>query len=235
MTKALKKRVYKTARLVARGDGFGVALDGKPVETPRGRALVLPTRALADAVAAEWAAQGETIDPLAMPLTRLAGSAIDLVMPHRKEVVARTAAYAATDLLCYRAEEPPGLVERQNAGWQPVVEWAAERYGAPLRVTAGVVAVEQPSETLARLAQAVGSYDDMALAALAAAAAAGSLLLALALAEGRLDAETAFALSQLDERYQSERWGEDPEALLRRAALRAEIAGAARFLALLAA
>jgi len=231
-----RKRAYRRVAVVPLEGGFGITLDGKPVVTPAKARIVLPSRPLALAVAAEWEAQGPEIDPLAMPLTRLAGSAIDLVGPGRVEVIARTAAYAATDLLCYRADGPPELAARQQAAWQPVLDWAAGRYGASLDVTSGVIAIEQPAASLEALRRALAACDDMRLTAVAAATAAcGSLLLGLALAEGRIDAESAAALSQLDEAYQSELWGADEEAARRRQALRADIAAAARFLAFLTA
>lgn len=236
MTLTRRKRAYRGVAVVPLEGGFGIALDGKPVATPAKARLVLPSRALAEAVAAEWEAQGPEIDPLAMPLTRLAGSAIDLVGPSRAEVIARTAGYAATDLLCHRADRPAALVARQQAAWQPVLDWAILRYQAKLEVTTGVIAVDQSPAALEALRRAVAAYDDMRLTAVAAATAAcGSLLLGLALAEGRIDAEAASALSQLDEAYQSELWGEDEDAARRRQALRADIAAAARFLILLAA
>ena len=229
-----RRRVYRHAAVVPVEGGFGIALDGRPAVTPAKSRLVLPSRPLAEAVAAEWEAQGPVVEPLAMPLTRLAGSAIDLVGPRRAEVISRTSAYAATDLLCYRADGPPELSARQQAAWQPVLDWATQRYAAPLSVTVGIIAVEQPAAALKALHNAVAGYDDMRLTAVAAATAAcGSLLLALALTEGRIDAESAAALSQLDEAYQSELWGEDEEAASRRQALRADIVAAARFLALL--
>ena len=235
MSQAAKRRVYEHVSVEPHGTGFAVALDGKLVHTPQRRVLTLPIRALAEAIAAEWRAQGAELDPLSMPLTRLAGSAHDLVTPHRAEIVARTADYGTTDLLCYRAAAPADLAARQARSWQPWVDWAAERYGARLKVTEGVIAVEQPEAARAALARAVESYDDLRLAGLAAATAAlGSLVLALALAEGRLDAEAAWALSLLDEIHQVERWGEEAEAAKARAALKADIEAAGRFLALLA-
>jgi chaperone required for assembly of F1-ATPase len=229
------KRRFRQAAVEALPAGYRIALDGKPLMTPAGAPLQAASQALAEAVAAEWRALGEEIDPARLPLTRLLGSAIDLVGPNRAELVARTADYAGTDLLCYRAEAPPGLAERQHAGWQPLLDWAALRFEARLRVTAGVLAVPQPGDALEALRRAVEAYDDLRLTALAAATATcGSLILGLALAEGRLDAEGAWALSQLDEIYQSELWGEDAEAARRRAALKDDIAAAARFLALLA-
>ena len=235
MTVRRARRTYQAVAVVAREGGYGVALDAEPIATPEGRPLLLPSLPLVQALAAEWQAQGQHVDPLAMPLTRLAGSAIDLVGPHRAAVVERTVAYAETDLLCYRALGPEALAERQEAGWQPLVDWVARHFEAPLRVTAGIVAIEQPARSLATLRRAIEASDDWRLTALAAATAAcGSLILGLALAEGEIDAEAAWALSQLDESYQIELWGEDPEARRRREVLRADIAAAARFLALLA-
>jgi len=229
------RRTYQAVAVVEREGGYAIALDGEPAATPEGRPLVLPSRPLAEALAAEWQAQGQHLDPLAMPLTRLAGSAIDLVRAHRATVVERTVAYAETDLLCYRALGPEALAERQEAGWQPLVDWVARRFEAPLRVTAGIVAIEQPVRSLAILRRAVEASDDWRLTALAAATAAcGSLILALALTEGEIDGEAAWALSELDASYQIGLWGEDPEAKRRREALRADIAAAARFLTLLA-
>ena len=235
MSAAGQRRHYRGVGVFARDGLHGVALDGKPVATPGGQPLLLPQQALAEAVAAEWRAQGEQLEASTMPLTRLASSALDVVAPHRAAVVERTAAYAATDLLCYRAHGPAALAGRQEAGWQPLVDWVARHFGAPLRVTAGIVAIEQPAASLAVLRRAVEAADLWRLTALAAATAAcGSLILGLALAEGEIDAAAATALSLLDESYQSERWGEVPPAAERRAALAAEIAAAARFLALLA-
>jgi chaperone required for assembly of F1-ATPase len=230
-----KRRRYREVAVVARDGLHGVTLDGEVVTTPGGKPLLLPQRALAEAIAAEWQAQGDELDPSTLPLTRLAGSALDVVAPQRAAVVERTAAYAATDLLCYPALGPEALAGRQEAGWQPLVDWVERHYGAPLLATAGIVAIAQPAASLITLRRAVEAADLWRLTALAAATAAcGSLILALALAEGEIDAAAATELSLLDESYQSERWGEVPEAAERRAALSAEIAAAARFLALLA-
>lgn len=230
------KRFYRNAAVTESEHGFGVALDGKPVRTPARHALTVPSRVLAEAIAAEWQAQGERVDPHTLPLTRLASIALDLVAPQRAEVVAEVAKYAGTDLVCYRAEEPAELRARQQAVWQPLIDWAAQRFDAPLGVTSGVLPVPQPAATLAAFTAAVGAYDTHRLAALhLATAALGSLVLALALVEGRLDAEAAFAGAQLDETFQIERWGEDSEQMKRRANLKDDIALAARFVALLAA
>ena len=236
MSEFRKRRRYGSVAVVSCEGSYGIALDGKEIATPQGQPLRLPSLALAEAVAAEWQAQGSHIDPSTMPLTRLAGSAIDVVARARAAIVERTSAYAATDLLCYRAAESQALAGRQRASWQPLLEWAAQRYGAPLEVTTGILALAQPETSLAILRRAVEAADDWRLTALAAATAAcGSLILALAMAEGEIDAEAAARLAFLDESYQSERWGEDAEALRKRAAAAAEIAAAARFLALLAA
>jgi len=229
------KRFYKDAAVVEAGNGFSVSLDGKPVRTPAKQPLLVPSRALAEAVAEEWRAQGDTVDPRNLPLTRLCSIAIDLVGPRREAVVAEIAKYAGTDLVCYRAEEPAELTARQHATWQPLIDWAALRFDAPLAVTAGVLPVAQAEETLRAFERAIAAYDTPRLAALhLATAACGSLVVALALVEGRIDAEAAFAASELDESFEIERWGEDSEQTRRRTALKADIALARRLVELLA-
>lgn len=228
------RRVYRQARAVPAGSGHGVALDGRLVKTPAKNDLVVPSAPLAAALAAEWDAQETEVRPADMPLMRLAAGAIDRVMRQRDEVVRQVAEYAGTDLVCYRAAHPPALALRQQAAWQPLIDWAVLRYDAPLAVTIGVVPTEQPKASLRALAAAVAEHDSFALAALhAATTACGSVVIALALSEGRLDAAEAFAVSQLDESYQIEAWGEDPEQSRRRRLLAAEIGEAARFLSLL--
>jgi chaperone required for assembly of F1-ATPase len=229
------KRFYRDAGVTETPDAFGVALDGKPVSTPAKRPLTVPTRALAVAIAEEWRAQGETIDPRRLPLTRLASIALDLVAPRREAVVAEVAKYAGTDLVCYRAEQPPELAERQRAAWQPLIDWATLCFDAPLAATAGILPVAQLAASLKALETAVAAYDTHCLAALhLATAACGSLVVALALIEGRIDADAAFAAAELDESYEIERWGEDAEQARRRAGLKEDIALAARFVSLLA-
>ena len=228
------KRFYEKAATATTEDGFAITLDEQAVRTPGGVPLTVPTEALADAVAGEWAAQEEKIDPHAMPLTRLACTAIDRVASHREAVIDHTAAYGATDLLCYRADQPQDLRARQDAAWQPLLDWAATTYGAPLRITGGIIPAEQPPSSLKALEEAVAAYGDLELTALSGATqACGSLIIALALTTGHLDAEGAFAISQLDERYQTETWGEDAEATARRTLLNADIKAAAQFLGLL--
>lgn len=228
------KRFYKVAEAVPAGAGYGVALDGKPLSTPAKAELIVPSRALAEAIAAEWRAQAEEITLDALPLTRIASTAIDLVTPRRAEVGAEVARYAGTDLVCYRAGHPPQLAQRQHAAWQPLIDWATMRYDATLDVTVGVVPVAQPVASLRAFAAAVGAYPPLELAALhLATAACGSLVVALALVEGRLDTEQAFWVSQLDETFEIELWGEDAEQTQRRAALKDDIALARRFIDLL--
>lgn len=211
-----------------------IELDGRPVKTPGRALLLLPNRPLAQAVAAEWAAQSETIKPQSMPCMSLACTAIDLIAPRRAEAVAEIAAYGETDLVCYRADHPPELVVRQTATWQPLLDWAALTFDAPLVVTTGVLHKEQPAAAVAALGRAVEAQDDLSLAALATAVkAAGSLIIGLALQGGRLDAKAAFAAAELDALFQTEIWGEDPEAARQRAGVRAELEAAERFLALL--
>lgn len=227
------KRFYKLAEVAEVSGGFAVHLDGRCVKTPAGRKLEVPFRALAEAMAVEWREQGEEIKPKSMPMTQLVSTALDRVGPERATILDQLTRFSDTDLLCYRAEAPQDLVARQTGQWQPLLDWAAEAIGARLVVTTGVIAVDQPAGAVAALAARLDGYDDWRLtAAQATCAAAGSLVLALALVEGRLDGERTYALSQLDETFQIEQWGEDTEAAERRAALRRDILAAERLLAL---
>jgi len=228
------RRFYREAAAVPAEAGWELRLDGRAVKTPARQPLLLPAPALAEALAEEWSAQGEKLQPARMPLTALTFTAIDLVRPRRAEVVPEIVDYGGTDLLCYRAAQPSELVERQRTTWQPLLDWAALTLDAPLLVTEGVAAVEQPQASLQALQRAVEAEDDFTLAALASAVrAAGSLVIGLALARGRLDAEAAFAAAELDETWELERWGEDAEAAKRRAGLLAELQACGRFFALL--
>jgi chaperone required for assembly of F1-ATPase len=222
------KRFYEKASV--REDN-SVVLDGKSLKTPRGVALDLPARSLAEAIAEEWRAQGEEIDPQSMPLTKLANTAIDGVTPRRDEVIAEIVAFAKHDHLCYRTDKPAELARRQSEAWDPLLDWAAERYGAPLMTVHGVTSVAQPASSLAALRRAVEAFDPFALSALhVIASICGSLVLALAVAARRLSAEEAFALSQVDERFQAEKWGLDSEAEMRAKRLERELVTAARFM-----
>ena len=228
------KRFYKAAAAIQGERGHGVSLDSKPLRTPAKAALVVPSAPLAAAIAEEWAGQGDDITITAMPLTRLASAAIDLVAARREAIVAETAAYAGTDLICYRATHPPELVKRQQMSWQPLLNWLAEQYDAPLHVTMGITPLAQPPASLTALRNAVAAHDDMHLTALRlATATSGSLAIGLALVAGRIDADDAFAAAELDESYQIEKWGEDPEQTKRRASLRDDLKLAERFAGLL--
>ena len=227
------KRFYKEVSITEANGGYAVALDGKPIKTPAKATLSLPTRALAEAVAEEWRDQEETIEPEDMPLTRLANSAIDKVASACDQVVDGTSAYGANDLLCYRAEEPPELATAQAAAWDSYLDWAKERFGAEAVVTKGILPVEQPDDLRTALHAAVADYDNFALAGLnSATALAGSLIIALAVAEGFADAEDAWEASQVDEGWQATHWGIDDEALERSEANRAAFLDAARFIVL---
>ena len=231
----VNRRFYRDAAAMADGAGWRIALDGKVVKTPARNSLLLPTRGLAEAIAGEWAAQDAKVKPDTMPLMQLASTAIDRVAPDRARVIAETAGYAATDLVCYRAEEPAELVARQAAHWDPLIDWLRERYDVSLQVASGVMAIPQSDQALAALTRAVAAQDDLRLTALGVmTGAAGSLAIGLAVLEGRIGPEAAADAAQLDELYQAERWGIDPEAEKRRAAQRADLVAARRFLGLLA-
>ncbi|MEE8499766.1 MAG: ATP12 family protein [Kiloniellales bacterium] len=236
MTRGKFKRFYKTVAVADAGPtgGFSVTLDGRTIKTPAQVDMILANRGLAAAVAAEWDEQGEDVEPAAMPLTGLVWSAIDVVRPNRARVIEDVSAFAAHDLVCYRAEGPADLTARQQAHWQPLIEWAARAFDAPLKVTSGVLPVAQPEGSLAALRRAVEAKGDFELTALGGAVtAAGSLVIGLALSAGEVDAETAFAAAQLDEGYQIERWGDDPEATRRRDTIKNDLGAAARFMDLL--
>ena len=228
------KRFYQKAEPAKRAGGYAITLDGKPIKTPGRRDLLVPSEALAAAIAEEWNAQATEVRAAKMPLTRFATTTVDRVATQRDAIIRQTANYAGTDLVCYRATHPPELAARQQAVWQPLIDWAVLRYDAPLAVTSGVIPKSQSEESLRAFASAVAEHDDFALTALhVATAACGSLVIGLALTQGHLDAEGAFAVSQLDESFQIEAWGEDAEQAARRRALAADIQAAVRFISLL--
>lgn len=231
------KRFYKEAAAdTAAEGGFRILLDGRPMKTPAKVAFVVPTRALAEAIAAEWTGVPDKVEINAahLPLTRLAATGIDRVGPQRANVVADTAKYAGSDLLCYRATAPDSLVKSQHDAWQPLLDWAAERYGARFTVVNGMTFVDQPAESVARIGDAVEAYDDLALSALFNLThTSGSVIVGLAVAESRLDAEGAFEAALVDELYQIERWGDDPTALKHREGVRKDLTACTQFLALL--
>lgn len=230
------KRFWKEVTVERVDESHALRLDGRPVRTPGRALLALPTAALAEAVAAEWRDAPETVDPRAMPLTGLANAAIDRIAPDRAAFAAGLAAYGGSDLLCYRAEEPPPLVARQAAHWDPLLDWARGRYDVHFEVTTGVMHRPQPPATLARLGEAVAALDAFRLAGLSPlVTVSGSLIAALALAEGAADAEAVWRASRVDEDWQAEQWGEDELAARARDARRADFDAGARFLALLGA
>ena len=230
----LPKRFYNSVAVRDDGTGFALLLDGKPVRTPGKAKLLLPTRALAEAVAEEWKAQEDHIDPATMPLTKLANSAIDGVAGHERAVIDDIMAHAGSDLLCYRAGGPRGLVEAQRRSWDPVIAWAKSALGAPLALAEGIVHVTQPQASLDRLRERLSDRDPFSLSALhVMTALSGSALLAIAVAEGRLTPEEAWAAAHVDEDWQISQWGEDAEARERRASRRRDFGASACLLALI--
>lgn len=227
----LPRRFYKTAAVEARGDDYAVLLDGRRARTPGRKVLAVRDAAIAEALAAEWNAQGEHIDPQTMPLTRIVNSALDGVAGAMTEVQAEIVRYAGSDLVCYRAEGPGRLVERQGEVWDPVIRWAHEQLGARFMLAEGIIHVAQTPEALAAVRGAIAGYDPLRLAALSVATTlTGSALLALAVAHRALSAEEAWNAAQVDEDWQRSQWGDDPEALRQRAARWRDMAAAALIL-----
>ena len=226
------KRFWKDVSVVEVPGGFTVLLDGRGVKTPAKATLVVPTRAFADLVAAEWAAQGEKIDPDTMPATRAANAAIDKVTHQFDEVAALLTAYGETDLLCYRATDPAALIERQAAVWDPLLDWSSQRFGVRWQVTSGVMPTAQPAETLAVLSAHVATLTPFQLTAFHdLVAMSGSLVIALAVTEQALPVEDLWHASRIDEAWQIEQWGEDEEAQALAARRRESFLAAARFFA----
>jgi chaperone required for assembly of F1-ATPase len=217
------RRFYVEAAVAEVDGGFGVHLDGKALKTPRGAALALPKRALAELVAEEWAAQGEALDQAGMNATRLANTALEAVSKSREAVAESVAAYAGSDVLCYYAESPAELVARQHAFWTPLLERADAELGLKFNKVEGVIHQPQPSQTLARVREMADAADDFTLAGLAFGMALfGSAVLTISVQQGWLAGEEAFELSRLDEGWQEEHWGVDDEAAERTARLRGE-------------
>ncbi len=227
------KRFYKEVAVAPGEGGFIITLDGRPVRTPARQALTLPTHVLAEAVAAEWDAQGESLDIPGMSLTRLSNQAQDRIAADPGAVVSQLCHYAATDLLCYRAAGPASLVERQSAHWDPLLEWALAHYGIALPVTAGVMPLPPAPDHAAIIQQSLAAEDAFRLTGLAEiVVASGSLMIGLAVLEGRLDAQAAWVAASVDETFQAERWGQDAEAEAMLQTRRASLEAGARLLAL---
>jgi len=227
------KRFWTDVSCVPEGAGFAVYLDTRPVRTPAKAPLILPTLALAQAVAAEWLAQDSKIDPLTMPHTRSANAALDKVAPQRAAVESMIADYCGTDLLCYRAPAPAGLIAAQSAAWDPLLGWARAEYGAALNVTTGVMPVAQPAPALSALTgvmAAMGDFDIVAFHDLVSLS--GSFVLGLAVARGHIAPETGWTLSRTDEDWQARQWGLDDEAAEKAAQKQAAFLHAHLFLTL---
>jgi chaperone required for assembly of F1-ATPase len=234
LTPPLPKRFYKEVTVEARGGAFAILLDGKPVRTPKTQVLAVPTRALADAIAQEWAAQTTHLDPVTMPLSKLAITALDGVVANAPAVAADIVKFAGNDLLCYRAKQPEALQRLQGEVWDPVLHWMETQIGARFVLGEGVMPVEQSRAVLDGIAAEVAPYDALALASLhVMTTLLGSAVLALAHAKGKLSAEDAWAAAHLDEDWQISQWGVDVEAAERREKRWREMQAAGRFLKLL--
>jgi chaperone required for assembly of F1-ATPase len=228
------KRFWKSAEVVETDGGFAVELDSRRLKTPGRADLIVPTRALAEAIATEWNDCGEKVDPRAMPLTGLANAAIDRVAADRDAFAAGLARYAENDLTCYRAEGPAALVAWQTESWNALLTWARRRYDVDFATCSGVMHVAQPAETIRKLGHAVASLDSFQLAGLSPLVTiGGSLIAALAVLEEMMPAEAAWEAVSLDDRWQLEQWGDDPEARTALDARRRDFLAAARFLELL--
>lgn len=207
------KRFWQEVAVAPEEGGWAVRLDDRPVRTPARAMLIVPNRALADAIAGEWHAVEGEIDPRAMPLTGLANAAIDRVAPEKDAFAGGLARYAEADLACYRSDSPPELVERQAAGWDALLAWARRRYDVDFAITSGIMHVPQPAATSDRLAQAVAELDAFRLAGLSPLVTiGGSLVAALAVLERAMSADVAWQAVSIDERWQLEQWGLDREA-----------------------
>ncbi|MBD3747431.1 MAG: ATPase [Sphingopyxis terrae] len=228
------KRFWKTATTVPQDGGWGIALDGRPVRTPARAPLVVPSERLAEAIAAEWNAQGSDIDPAAMPMTGIANAAIDLATGDRAAFAETIAAYAQTDLLCYRDDRDAALQGEQAAAWNPLLAWAEARHGIEFALAQGVLPIDQPAATVAALREAVHALDPFRLAPLSPLVTiGGSLVAGLALVENAFAADMLWEAVSLDELYQERRWGADSEAQKARDRRAADWGNAARFLRLL--
>lgn len=228
------KRFWGQATSEPAGDGYAVALDGRRVKTPARRDLLVPTAALAEAIADEWNQCGDRVDPRAMPLTGLANAAIDRVSDNPDRFAADLAKYGESDLTCYRAEGPTALVERQAQSWDALQAWARRRYDVDFACGVGVIHVPQPAETIAKLGHAVVALDPFRLAGLSPlVTTGGSLVAALAVLEQAVPPEAGWEAVSLDDQWQVEQWGEDAEAAAALDSRRRDFLAAARFLALL--
>ncbi|MGB0683017.1 MAG: ATP12 family chaperone protein [Magnetovibrionaceae bacterium] len=228
------KRFYKEVTVEPGPEGFGLTLDGRPLKTPAKALFLLPSAALAEAIAEEWDAQDDKIDSSTMPLTSLGFTALDRIKPDPEGMKAEMLRYARTDLVCYRADRPQELAEAQALAWDPLIDWIRAETGLSLKVTAGIVPVEQPDDTIPTIDRYIAEWDPFRLTSLSVAtASAGSLVIALALVRRHLDPQAAFEAAMVDETYQVSHWGDDDEASERRANVRLDLEAAARLVTLL--
>jgi chaperone required for assembly of F1-ATPase len=231
------KRFYKDVQVIEGPEDVGVALDGKVIKTPGRVPIAVPFRALAEAIAVEWRAQEVEVRPHTMPMMQLAATVIDHIPANRSAIEAAILRFAETDTVCYRAEpgQPTELIRLQKALWNPLLDWMADRYGARLLTIEGVLPTTQPREAIETLTSLVAAMDDWRLCALhSAAASSGSFVIGLALVEGRIDADEAFAAAELDAGFEIDRWGEDAAATARRAVVAFDLNAARRFQDLIA-
>ena len=228
------KRFWKDVAIVPQDGGWGIALDGRPMRTPHRAPLAVASTALAEAITAEWQAQGETIDPRAMPMTGLANAAIDLAAPNPVVFGEPIAAYAATDLLCYRDDRDAALQAEQVAAWNPILAWGEAQFGVEFTITQGILPVDQPPATVAALRAATLGHDPWRMTALTPLVTiGGSLVAGLACIEQAFDPEDLWDAVSLDQLYQERRWGADAEAQAQRAAHKRDWDKAVRYLGLL--
>ncbi|HTJ65817.1 MAG TPA: ATP12 family protein [Alphaproteobacteria bacterium] len=226
------KRFYKEVGVTGLPEGFGVTLDGKPIKTPGRVNIAVPTRALAEGIADEWLAQDTEIKPQTMPLMQLAATVIDHLTTNRTQIEETVVRFCETDMVCYRADarEPAELLALQQALWDPLLDWLKDRHGVTLLTTSGILPITQPRDAVSALADVVTRMDIWRLGAFqAAAASAGSFVIALALVEGRIDADQAFAAAELDAGFEIDRWGEDALATQRRSSVAFDLKAARRF------
>jgi chaperone required for assembly of F1-ATPase len=233
-TRTFPKRFYKSVTVDHIGPGYTVSLDGRTVKTPKKAQLDLPKQAIAAAVAAEFDAQANEIVPGTMPMTRLVNSALDTVDAAGEKLLDEVASYAASDLLCYRAESPAGLVQRQAEHWDPLIDWARSALAADLAVTTGILHVPQPEASVAAIRTAAEDFDCFAMAAMhTLMTMSGSAVVGLAVARRFIDGDAAWRAAWVDEDWQSDYWGRDEEAEGRRARRKSDFDAACRLLDLL--
>lgn len=223
----MSKKFYQSAEVAETNNAYAIELDGRPVKTPAGKPLAIPSKDLAQAMADEWQAQGDVIDPHSMPVTGLVNTSLDRTGTERPAMTEAVLRFAETDLLCYRAENPDDLIELQQQTWQPLLDWAEDSFGARLEVTSGILPVAQDPAAVKTFIAPLNVFDDLQFTAVSSlTAACGSLILALALAHRRISHIEAFEASELDQNYQMRQWGSDDEVEARQRALMSDITAA---------